>query len=178
MRESFVIHMILGSTLSGKSTYIENNFPNNGEHTRVFIGRWLRDAIGLDAMLRDPNPNQCDCTENWVRFHVRGAFYTRRALKNDMVFDGYPRSVGQVDWFFDCLAQDVRVYRTEPRLVVHHLVVPDAIRSLRLAARGENEFDTARFERSVKDLEAVLDRIVTTRAAYIQDFEVKVVDNA
>lgn len=163
---TYKIHLVLGSILCGKSSYIEANFPvDKGQSlTRVFIGRWIREAIGLEPMKKDPNPNQCDCTEPWVRKHVEGAFATRDLLQADMVFDGYPRSVSQVEWLFRILNGRAKLYSEFPEIIVHSLVVPHVELTNRLHTRSKGnetaaEFDRIRLARSRRDVESVLDRI-------------------
>lgn len=140
------IHLVLGPICSGKSHYISSKFSCE-EQVVVRIGKFLRESIGLSAMAKDPSPNVCMVTEDWVRKHVSGAMYCARELKRDVVFDGYPRSVEQVEFLSNLIYPLCNVWGVNPKVLVHELSVKRETVEGRILARASGNKEMAAFDR-------------------------------
>ena len=173
------IHFVLGPVCSGKSTLINKLFPVE-QNVVVRIGKFLRESIGLQAMSQDPKPNVCDVTESWVRWHVKGAVMCANKLGRDVVFDGYPRSVGQVEFFHGMLRpmQSGHFTKTKWPICIHRLRTPIETIRERIIHRsnGSEEsqaFDRLRLESSLESVDRVVDYAIGKFKERVEVLEVK-----
>ena len=159
----FKMHFVIGPICSGKSSYISAHFSNE-EFVVVRIGKFLRESIGLKAMSQDPSPNVCNVTEDWVRRHGAGAMWCAKDLSREVVFDGYPRSVGQVKYLSDLAYQMCNLHDLRLGIKVHLLSVRrDTVeRRILERASGNSEaaaFDRLRIDSSFEGVEKIMEQM-------------------
>lgn len=160
------IHIILGPPLSGKSTFIESQFDTALGDIIVRPGNFLRSAVGIGRMVADPNPNACECTDNWVNYMMTGAFQFQKQNGGVLVLDGYPRKVGQAKQLFQFLktfnlARDFSQF--ENTICTHVLTLSERDVESRILGRpeAERDFDRKRIKVSNQQIESVLDALMS-----------------
>lgn len=153
------IFCIVGDGNVGKTTYIEQIWPV-GTALRIHFGQIYRTAIGMQNMIKDPNPNACIVTERMTRKIVEGALETSILSRLDIVFDGFPRTVDQFHFLLASISR-ILPYRSE--LTVRRLVPKD----LRPEREGEQAvFDKLRKPHADRDWAEVEAYLVAAKAVY------------
>lgn len=160
------VHLVLGPPLSGKSTFIRSNFDTAAGDIIVQPGVFLRRAVGVDRMMKDPNPNACDCTDDWVHNIMIGAFRFQKYNGGVLVLDGYPRKIEQARRMMDIVKSfhmDSQYRPYDTHIHVHVLTVSPELAEQRSANRSftEREFDMRRIKIAASQIENVLDALIS-----------------
>ena len=108
---------VLGEPCSGKTTYAKWLRDETGA-CLLTPGAVFREFFGVGFALQCADSVTPVVTEFWVRSMVRFALEAANTSVRDLIIDGFPRSLGQLDWFFR------EIEPLPHRWEVHRVIVP------------------------------------------------------
>ena len=97
---------VCGVGCVGKSTYCQEllkiyKSENKPRPILLSLGTFFRNTIGPNFFVELDNPAAPQVTENWVRSMVHFSITTAYTYKRDVIFDGFPRTVLQLEWLMN-----------------------------------------------------------------------------
>jgi len=153
-----VIHCVIGQAGSGKSTFIEQNFPKD-EHIFYNVGSILRKMFGASiGKKQNGNKNTWDFADPLVYNIFDHCHHIASTHNVPMVSDGFPRSVNQLDY----MDKKLRVAEYGEVEVNFHLLDISEKEQMRRILERNGELDRYHIDRigeSRKSFECVIDRL-------------------
>ena len=112
---------VLGVTCSGKTTYIKNlletEYKDKKRPVTLHHGKFFRETLGPETFSGLSEPDAPEMTERWVRNMITHASEIAYFNDRDLIIDGFPRTVVQVDWLLLSSMVSIRSLPVEFRFI-------------------------------------------------------------
>lgn len=152
------IHCVIGQAGSGKSTFINQHFSRD-DHIFYNVGSILRKMFGASiGKKQDGNKNTWDFADPLVYNIFDHCHHISRSHNISMVSDGFPRSIGQLDY----MDKKLRVVEYGKVEINFHLLDISEKEQLRriLKRNGElTQYHIDRVKESRDNFEYVIERL-------------------